>query len=313
MERNTAPLPRGVLALGRCENVTGYGVKTNMRNALSLTFGAAILAASSLAGAQDVNVSTTAAQPSTTTVTGGSVTDTSGPTDHSVVTGHLALRYFGTTPAGRLAGTSMPTAGGSFPLHTVGVRYWLNGGLGIEGGLSFGISSASATETTVAGSTTRTVSSDDPNAIGFGLHFGLPIQIAEAKHISIQLSPYLGLTYAHSAIQWSPNPTAMTPDLVNSSLNWFRLEVGARLQAELQFGFLGAPQLGLIAQFGLGLGYTSSSKTDDYLPSRTQDSRQVTSSRGEFGLGTTIGNYSLSDIITGSVSAVWYFGGSPTR
>lgn len=287
-----------------------------MRSALSLTFGAAVLAASSLAGAQDINVSTTAAQPSATTVSGGSVTDTSGPTDHSVVTGHLALRYFGTTNAGRLNGSQMPRPNGTFPLYTVGVRYWLNGGLGIEGGLSFGVATASQTDTNIAGSMTNTTSSDDPNAFGFGLRFGLPIQLAESKHISIQLAPYLQLTYARSAIQWSrmpTNPMEAGNFLVNSGLNWFRLEVGTTMQAELQFGFLGAPQLGLIAQFGLGLTYTSSSSTDENVPSMRQQSSSSTSSRSEFGLGTSVGNYSLSDIISGSVSAVWYFGGAPTR
>lgn len=292
-----------------------------MRNALSLTLGAAVLAMSSLAGAQDINVSTTAAQPSSTTSTGGSVTDTSGPTDHSVVVGHLALRYFGTTRATALAAAStmmgMPGGGrpldnGSLDLHTIGIRYWLNGTLGIEGGLSFGIRTASSTTTTVQGSTTRNVNSDAPNALGFGLRVALPIQLAESKHISIQLSPYFQLNYARSALQWADMPA--TNDVTNSSMNFFSLELGATAQAELQFGFLGAPQLGLIAQFGLGLQYRTTSRTDEEVPSGNRRvSSTTTASAGEFTLGTTIGNYSLADIISGSLSAVWYFGGSPSR
>lgn len=285
-----------------------------MRNVLSLSIGTALLAMSSLAGAQDINVSTSAAQPSTTTSTGGSVTDTSGPSDHSVVTGHLALRYFGTTRATSLAAAGMgsPGSNGSLDLHTIGIRYWLNGGIGIEGGLSFGIRTASSTLTRVQGSTTTNVNSDAPNALGFGLRFALPIQLAEAKHISIQLSPYFQLNYARSALQWADMPT--TNDVTNSSMNYFSLEVGATAQAELQFGFLGAPQLGLIAQFGLGLTYASISRTDDEVPSSNRRvSSTTTNSQGQFSLGTTIGNYSLSDIISGSLSAVWYFGGSPSR
>lgn len=283
-----------------------------MRNAVSLAFGTAILAMSALAGAQDLTVPTTASQPSTATSTGGSVTDTSGPTDHSVVTGRLALRYFGATRALVLAGGAMgaPTPSGSLDLQTVGVRYWLNGTLGLEGGLSLGIRSASSSATIVSGSTTTNTSSDQPNAFGFGLRVGLPIQVAESKHISIQFAPYLQLSYARSALQWADSP----PDVTNTSLNFFRLELGATAQAELQFGFLGAPQLGLIAQFGLGLGYTSTSQTDEQVPSgRRTNAATTTRSSGEFTLGTTIGNYSLSDIISGSISAVWYFGGAPSR
>jgi hypothetical protein len=289
-------------------------VKTNMRNALSLTLGTAVLAMSSLVGAQDINVSTTTAQPSATTSTGGSVTDTSGPTDHSVVVGHLALRYFGTTRATALAAAGMgaPSSGGSLDLHTVGIRYWLNGSLGIEGGLSFGIRTASSSTTTVQGSTTTNVNSDAPNALGFGLRVALPIQLAEAKHVSIQLAPYLQLNYARSALQWADMPA--TNDVTNSSMNFFSLEIGATAQAELQFGFLGAPQLGLIAQFGLGLSYATVSRTDEQVPSGNRRvSSTTTNSTGQFNLGTTIGNYSLADIISGSLSAVWYFGGSPSR
>jgi len=96
----------------------------------------------------------------------------------------------------------------------------------------------------VTGSTTTNTSSDQPSAFGFGLRFALPIQLAESKHISIQLAPYLQLAYAHSALQWAD----MAPDVTNTSHNYFRFEVGATAQAELQFGFLGAPrERGVIA------------------------------------------------------------------
>jgi len=112
------------------------------------------------------------------------------------------------------------------------------------------------------------------------------------------------MKHARSALQWADMPA--TNDVTNSSMNFFSLELGATAQAELQFGFLGAPQLGLIAQFGLGLTYSSTSRTDEEIPSSNRRvSATTTNSTGEFGLGTTIGNYSLSDIISGSLSAVW--------
>ena len=38
----------------------------------------------------------------------------------------------------------------------------------------------------------------------------------------------------------------------------------------------------------------------------------TTNSTGAFSLGTTVGpHYGLTDIITGTISAVWYFGSTP--
>lgn len=315
-----------------------------MRNAVSLTLGAAVLAMSSLAGAQDLNVSTTAAQPSTTTSSGGSVTDTSGATDHSVVTGHIGLRYFGSVVVPLLTGAgggvpdfagsqnfactspSSPSCGGAAggmgmgmgmgmrpsatstaTLHTVGIRYWLNSSLGIEGGIAFGIGSGSVSNTDfVAGRGNSTTPTDQPNYFGIGLQAGLPIVLADSKHVSIHLAPYLGFHYASSAIQRSP--TTMTT--VDESASTFMLSLGANLAAELQFGFLGIPQLGLQAQFGLGMRYISQSVRAISNPG-SQEFSTVTSG---FGLATTVGpNYGLADIIGGSISAVWYFGGAPGR
>lgn len=269
-----------------------------MRAALSIVLAAAVATVSSVAGAQDLNAA------STPTSTGGSITDTSGITDHAVVTNHLALRYFGSTsvPALSFQGT-MVTPTGSQSLHTIGIRYWLNGRLGIEGGLSLGFASGGSTTTNQTGGTTTTVSNDNPNFFGIGIHAALPIMLAEAKHLSIYLSPYLDLDYGTSSIT-----TGAGTGTTDNSLGAFSLRIGATAAAELQFGFLGLPQLGLIAQFGFGIAYTSLSGKSVTLS--TNDT--TTTSNSSFRLGTTIGpNYGLADIITGTISAVWYFGGSP--
>lgn len=296
-----------------------------MRNALSLSLGAAVIAMSSMAGAQDVSVSTTAAQPSNVTSTGGSITDTSGPTDHSVVVGRLGLRYFGTVTVPVLGGAAggvpnfdgtqgfadvnrLATGGmtmtGSAQLHTVGLRYWLNNSLGLEGGISFGIGSGS-TSTTVPNPPmgNATTPSDQPNFFGIGLHAGVPIMLAESKHLSINLSPYVAFQYASSAIQRSPNATT-TVDLSASS---FLFSLGANLGAELQFGFIGIPQLALQAQFGLSMRYATATVRSVTLPGNLENSN----TQSGFGIATTVGpNYGLADIIGGSISAVYYFGGS---
>lgn len=271
-----------------------------MQKTLSLVLGAAITLGSSFAGAQELN--TSAAPASAATTTGASVTDTSGITDHAVVTGHWGLRYFGPTSLAALMGTSSST------LQTVGARYWLNGGVAIEAGLGLGFSSGSQTTTTSQGGMTTTNSSDNPNFFGFGVHVGLPIMLAEAKHVAIHLDPYIALRYGHSAI--TTGDANMTND---QALNAFQLALGANATAELQFGFLGVPQLGLQASIGVSIDYNSRSTSSTI--TRTGATRvDMTTSNSNFGFGTTVGpGYGLADIISGSLSAVWYFGGAPSR
>ena len=195
-------------------------------------------------------------------------------------------------------------------LHTVGARYWLSNSLAIEGGLAFGFQSGGTTTTTTAGAGTTTVAADNPNFFGIGVQIGLPIMLAEAKHLSIHLDPYLALHYGHSAITLTP-ANDETRDL---SLNAVLFRVGANATAELQFGFLGIPQLGLQATLGVGLDYGSSSFNTVITTTRAgqQPRTETTASASGLSVGTTVGpNYSLAEMITGSISAVYYFGSAP--
>lgn len=279
-------------------------VKTKMRGLISTLMGAAIALGATAAGAQDI--STTQVAPSTTTTTGASVTDTSGPTDHSVVVGHLGLRYFGTDSMPALSFTGgMVGTNATQNLHTVGARYWLNNSIGIEAGIGIGFASGSTTLTTPTMMGSQTNSSDTPNFFGIGLQVGLPIMLAEAKHLAIHLDPYLAFRYSTSGI--TSGSGAATQD---DQLNGFQLGLGANAVAELQFGFIGLPQLGLQAQFGFGLAYTNSSRTSTIVATNTV----TTVSNSTFNIGTTVGpHYGLDQIINGSISAVWYFGASPGR
>ena len=118
-----------------------------MRGFHSLLVGAAIISGASLASAQDLNTASAQASHG-----GGSITDTSGPSDHSVVVNRLALRYFGASQLPTLSIMGMsPGAGANATLHTVGLRYWMSSTFALEGGLSFGFQSASSTTTTPRG------------------------------------------------------------------------------------------------------------------------------------------------------------------
>ena len=142
-----------------------------------------------------------------------------------------------------------------------------------------------------------------PGFFGFGIYGAVPLMLAESKHVSIHLDPYLRLAFGRSAITTgSGNATTDT------SLSAFQFGVGANVAAELQFGFLGVPQLALIGQFGLGLSF----QTQSFNQNMPAVNMSNSASRSQFSLGTTFGpGYGLADIISGSVSAVWYFGGQP--
>jgi hypothetical protein len=118
--------------------------------------------------------------------------------------------------------------------------------------------------------------------------------------------------YGTSAISTTPER-----DVQNDvSLNAFRLGVGANATAEVQFGFLGIPQLGLQASIGFNLNFQTSSQNTVRTTTRAgeQPRTETTTSNNAFNFGTTVGpSYSLADIITGSISAVYYFGNAPTR
>ena len=299
-------------------------VMNGMRATLSLLVGAAIAMTTSVAYAQDIGGSSA---PASGGSSGGSITDTSGPTDHSQVVGRMGLRYFGTTTMSVLggAGAGLPgydgtqanvsvgppaslmggASAGNATLHTVGARYWLSSGIALEGGVSIGFSSGSRSTTTPADRGTNTVTTDVPNFFGIGLQLGVPVMLAESKHLSINLTPLLGFHYATSAIT-----TGTDDNAADQSGRSIQFTLGANAAAELQFGFIGIPQLALQAQFGLQLRYASS--TLESVPRRSQLS--TSSTRNDFGLGTTLGpNYSLGDIIGGAISVIYYFGNAPTR
>jgi len=280
-----------------------------MRSVLSLLVGATFVTATSVAGAQDIGGAVPGTGPAQT-VSGGSITDTSGPTDHSIVVNRLGLRYFGASSMPALPDSGMGT--GSQTLHTVGARYWVSGGLAIEGGVAIGFRSGGNTTTETAGAGTTTRAADIPNFFGIGAHFALPIMLAESKHLVVHLDPYLSLHYGRSAITTTP-----ASDIQNdTTLNAIRLSLGANATAEVQFGFLGIPQLGLQASLGLALNYLSSSTNTVTTTTRAgqQPRTERNASDSLFSIGTTVGpNYSLADIITGSISAVYYFGNAPTR
>lgn len=229
------------------------------------------------------------AAPVTTTTTTrpalqtGIVDDASA--DHDKVVGHLGVTYFGVSQIP----VSTPTgARDNVPAPAIGIRYWLNRSIGIDGGIGFGLTSGSVE--TVNGGTTTTV--DAPSRLGFLLHGGVPIALAAGKHYTFEVIPELNLGFGSGTVK-----QAGQPDI---SLSGLKLDLGARVGAEVHFGFIGIPELALQASVGLFL------RRESWKASSTANGATVSSSAAVTTLSTTVNGEPWA-IFANNISAIYYF------
>ncbi|MFZ5895815.1 MAG: hypothetical protein ACOY0T_32460 [Myxococcota bacterium] len=197
-----------------------------------------------------------------------------GGTDHSLVVGHLGFGYLGRPGVTVGAGATVVNA------PVVGVRYWLDPGLGIDVGLGFGLQSNSQT----AGGT----SNDGPSYWAFVVHGGVPLALATGRHYTFQIVP-------EANIGLGGGSTTMGGGDVSHS--GFLLDLGARAGAEIQFGFIGLPELALQGSVGAMFALQSYSSTPD---------GGEKSGQSNLSLNTTVFN-SPWGIFTNSLSALYYF------
>jgi len=150
---------------------------------------------------------------------------------------------------GLLGVLPVPGGGSSTDVPVIGGRYWLRDELGLEAGVGLNFGS-------------------NPSRALLGVHAGVPYVLATASHFAFEVIPEADIGFAAQKDQ----------DFS------FWLHVGARVGAEIQFGFIGIPQLALQGTVGAGMWVT-----DD-----------------EFRLETTA-QRSPWDIFTGGVAALYYF------
>lgn len=198
----------------------------------------------------------------------------SGQTDHDRVVGRLGIGYLGSLDV-PLGGTAGPTR----PAHILGMRYWLGPGMGITAGLGF---------SNVSGSTTNgNTTVDSPAATAFAVKGGLPLALATSKHFAFVIEPQFVFGYATQTIT-QPN---LTIDNTGQ-----RFALGATAGAEIQFGFMGIPELSLVGSVGLAFD-TAGGKTK---PSTGGESSYT---------ATQISTFTLAnpwDIFRGSIAAIYY-------
>jgi hypothetical protein len=200
-----------------------------------------------------------------------------GDSDHSQVVGRLAVGYMGTQ--------TMPLGAGTVTAPVIGARYWVSNMLGIDAGLGF-LWSTGSTEGP-GGST------DKADVTAFILHGGVPLSLADSGHFSFQIIPEMNIGFAGTGDS-NPLPN------VEATTSGFLFNIGARAGGEIQFGFMGIPQLSLTGSVGLFLTHTSAGTE------LNQDGVVAENTDSNTSLGTTLGPDPW-DLFTGNISALYYF------
>ena len=192
--------------------------------------------------------------------------------DHERFVGHFAVGYMGISqiPLGAVAGATGGTATtGTVTAPVIGVRYWLRRNLGIDAGVGFAYQSPG-----IGG-----ISNDFAGA----LHGGVPLVFAEGHHYTFQLVPEGTFGFATG----SQGPT---------SYNGFLVNLGARIGAEVHFGFIGVPELALQASVGVYFQYTQGKTSQN----------NVSTSVDQASFATTLQADPWA-IFANSITALYYF------
>lgn len=171
--------------------------------------------------------------------------------DFDQVAGRWGAAFFGVRSVD--FGSFPPGTPNTVEVVTLGVRRWMAPGSmsssrswAIDAGLGFAYG-RTKTETPVTGGGT---SSAQASGFGLGFHLGLPIALAQGRHVTALLAPEVDLLYV------SGKADQGTPLRI---IDWrgFGFDAGVRLGAEVYFGFLDMPQLALEGSLGVKARYDS--------------------------------------------------------
>jgi len=242
-------------------------------------------------GSLEGQTSTDSASDSTSQWQADSTADTSdidsgtssSGSDHDSVVGSFGIGFFGISEIPVYWYPISTPIEDSIPVPTLGVRYWLSSLLGIEAALGIGWSSYSAEDEIGT-------EIDMPSFFGFALHGGLPLALAHAGHFTFEVIPDINFGVSTGSEE---NISTGSPEDIDSSGILF--QIGGRLGAELQFGFVGVPQLSLLTTFGAHFSYES----------RSASVQGGDRSEDRLHFGTTIGSEPWRSFM-GSINLIYY-------
>lgn len=212
-----------------------------------------------------------------------------GETDHDQMVGRLAVGYMGRYAVPLAQGNDgAAPAVGTVSAPAVGIRYWLDQGMGLDVGL--GLLSTGGSNSYNNGANTQ--SNDEAGVNAALVHAGLPLALASSKHFTFLVVPEANVGFAQQTQEVGGTK------MERSGLGF---DVGARAGAEIHFGFMGIPELSL--QGGIGVLFTMASVKYTYTqPNQPEHVGETKHNE----LNTTV-NGNPWDIFTSNVAALYYF------
>ncbi len=159
-------------------------------------------------------------------------------TDHAKVIDRIGVGWFG------VSNIVTGVDGTTIVAPTLGARIWLDEGMGVDVGVGLAFFTTGGEESTGM----ATMSIDGVNTFGILAHAGLPIALYASDHYTFLAIPEANFGFGR--IKDEITTGGFPTDPVERTQTGVRLEVGARLGAEIQFGFIGVPELALEASVG---------------------------------------------------------------
>jgi hypothetical protein len=279
-----------------------------------VAIGAAVLTFAGTSRAQDTTSPAPTAAPSPTTAAAPApppaapaapATPTEAPTeqqpDHDRFIHHIGVTYFDIAALpianvlpnfgmGQMVGPGGITSS-VVSAPVVGVRYWLTRMIGFDAGIGLGYSGGSQ-EAVNAGNDQNV---DKTSNFGFAFHGGVPIAFAHGKHYTFLAIP--GFTVGATTGTFKPQaPGGMGTAPPEQDLSGFLFDIGARIGAEVHFGFIGIPELALQATVGISFRRSVYKWKSD----------TSSASDGTNGLATTVDPDPWA-IFKDAISATYYF------
>ena len=216
-----------------------------------------------------------------------------GNSEHDDMVGHIAVGYLGraSIPYGVDTNRTSSTA----PVPVVGVRYWIDPLIGLDLGAGLWIGSRSNDFTSAA--TGAKTSVGGPKPFAFVLHAGVPLALASSKHFAFEIIPEVNFGYAKVT-----QDIGLANDGTTKATGT-HFDLGARAGAEIQFGFIGIPQLSLIGSVGLRFQYDSLSQEFNGGAGTGNGNSKISS--GAWDLSTTL-NERPWEVFTGALGVLYY-------
>lgn len=195
----------------------------------------------------------------------------SGDSDHASHVGALGLGFMGARFVPSAVGGEAPAVvlteegdavvtieSDDVTVPLFGLRYWMSSRFGVELGFGFNVAGGSIRREipNPDPSRTHTVEFATPSTTAVAGHLGIPVSVYSTGHLNVLLLPEVDLGYASSAVESYELSTA--GEWLDLRLSGFLFGAGARLGAELGFGFIDLPQVTLQLSWGLRIEYLRS-------------------------------------------------------